>query len=204
MRSSGANGLPLTMPSSARWPTISGLPASAGSSCSRACTVSKNRASVGGIVLNAVPVPSMNVVAGTSVVAGANGTSPWRRVPTLVPDPPGRVRVDLQCRLDGRHRRRRVVVLEEGAAEHQRPVGARVGDVEAALGQRSVVAGRDEQELAARTAVGSGHAEVDDPLEPHVVERAQRHRWGLDDHRAVREVDEGEAVDGVGVGGEEP
>ena len=44
------------------------------------------------------------------------------------------VRVDLEGGLDRRHRRGRIVVLEEGPAEHQRPVGARVADVEAAFG----------------------------------------------------------------------
>ena len=183
---------------------ISGSPASAGSSWSSACTVSKNPASVGGIVLNALPVPSTNVVAG--IVGRGRGERHLavEEGGDARPRATRRVRVDLERGLDGRHRRRRVVVLDEGPAQHQDPVGARVADVEAAFGQRSVVAGRDEQELAAGTAVGSGHAEVDDPLEPHVVERAQRHRRGLDDHRAVRQVDEGEVVDGVGVGGQEP
>ena len=70
-------------------------------------------------------------------------------------------------------RRRGIAVLHERAPQHQDPVGPRVPDEEAALGQRAVVAGRNEEELAAGAAVGSGEAEVDDPLEPHVVEGAE-------------------------------
>ena len=115
-----------------------------------------------------------------------------------------RVGVHLERRLDGRHRRRGIAVLHERAAQHQDPVGARVPDEEAALGERAVVAGGNEEELAAGAAVGAGETEVDDPLEPHVVERAQRHRRRLDDHRAVVQVDDHEVVDGVGVRGQEP
>jgi hypothetical protein len=89
IRSSGANGSPLTMPISVRWPTISGSAAPTASSWSSAWTVSKKPASDGGMVLNVRPLPSTNAVSGTSVGGAGSPMVPWRRVATLVPGPVG-------------------------------------------------------------------------------------------------------------------
>ena len=61
-------------------------------------------------------------------------------------------------------------------------VGARVTDVAAALGQRPVVAGGDQQIAAALAAVRPGEAEIAHPAEPHVVKDAQGVRRGLHHH----------------------
>ena len=119
------------------------------------------------------------------------------------PGPTRRVGVDLEGGLDRGHRRCGIAVHHERPAEHQRPVRAGVPDVEAAFRHDAVVAGGHEQELAARAAVRPREPEVDDPLEPHVVERAQGHRRRLDHHRPVGQVDEAEVVDGVAVRGQE-
>ena len=113
------------------------------------------------------------------------------------------VGVDLQVRLHVLDRRLRVVVDQVGARGIEDVVGLRMRDEVAALGQRPVIAGRHDQVLAAEAAVGTGAADVDDPGEPHVVDRADRVGGLLDHHRAVAEVDRREVVDRVGVGGEE-
>ena len=69
------------------------------------------------------------------------------------------------------------------AAEQERPRRARMPDVVAAVGQRAVIARRDEQEPAALAAIRAWQAEIDDPLPPHVVEHPERLRRRLDDHR---------------------
>ena len=114
-----------------------------------------------------------------------------------------RVGVELQRALDRLDGRRRVVVRQERPPEQERPRRARVSDVVAAVRQRAVVAGRDEQEAAAFAAIRARQAEVDDPAPPHVVEHPERLRRRLDDHRARREIDDAEEVDGVGVRGQE-
>ena len=114
-----------------------------------------------------------------------------------------RVGVDLQVRLDVLDRGLGIVVHEVGARGVEDVVGLRMRDEVAALGQRPVVAGRHDQVLAAEAAVGSRAADVDDPGEPHVVDRADGVRRLLDHHRAVAQVDRREVVDRVGVGGEE-
>ena len=83
-----------------------------------------------------------------------------------------------------------------------------VGHVVATVRQRPVVSRADDEVLAPLTTVGTGDAEVRDPAEPHVVDRAQDPRGGserryVDDHRAVREIDEAQEVDRVAVGGQE-
>ena len=81
-------------------------------------------------------------------------------------------------------------------------------DVVPAVGQRAVVARADDQVAAAFAPVGAGQADVGDPPEPHVVDRAEEPRRGtergqVDHHRPVRQVDEPPEVDGVAVGGQE-
>ncbi len=46
-------------------------------------------------------------------------------------------------------------------------------DVEAALGQGTVIARTDDQIPRAGAAIGSGQADVGDPLEPHVIDGAE-------------------------------
>ena len=79
-----------------------------------------------------------------------------------------------------------------------------MGDVEAAVGQRLVIAGPHQQVLAALAAIRPGQAEVGHPAEPHVVDRSQdrarrRHHRNVDHHRPVREIDERPEVDRVRV-----
>jgi len=71
-------------------------------------------------------------------------------------------------------------------ADHQ-PVGeggAPVGEV--AAGLVAVIAGRQDEVLAARALVRASQAEVGDVAEPEVVEDAERVRRVLDDRRPVR------------------
>ena len=125
------------------------------SSWSSAFTVSKNPKSFGGIVLNVRPVPSTNVVSGTVGRGRGERTASEDRADARARSA-WRVRVDLERRLDGRDGRRGIGVLHERPAEHQHAVRARVADEEATFGERSVVAGRDQEELAARATVGPG------------------------------------------------
>jgi hypothetical protein len=48
-----------------------------------------------------------------------------------------------------------------------------MSDVETAVREIALVSGRDDEVLAAFAPVGAGHARVDDPSEPHVVEGAE-------------------------------
>ena len=89
IRASGANGLPLTMPIAASCPNSSASVLSAGSSCTSAFSSSKNPKSLGGIVLNALPLPSTNTVSGTSARRLPAAPSPSSSVATLVPWSPG-------------------------------------------------------------------------------------------------------------------
>ena len=105
----------------------------------------------------------------------------------------GGVGVDLQLLLDpvdGRGGVVALVLVDERAAEQEHVVGARVADVEAALGQRPVVARGDQQVGAALAAVRAGQAEVGDPAEPHVVDEAQGVGRGLQHQRALGQVEE--------------
>ena len=164
--------------------------------------MSKKPASLGGMVLKARPVPSTNFVSGIF----GSARQPHRagqRLGDAGAVAARDVGVDLQVGLDVLDRGLRVVVHEVGARGVEDVVGLRMRDEVAALGQRPVVAGRHDQVLAAEAAVGTGAADVDDPGEPHVVDRADRVGGLLDHHRAVAQVDRREVVDRVGVGGEE-
>ena len=117
-----------------------------------------------------------------------------------------RVGVDLRRaldQLDGRSGVHARVLVDERAAEHERPRRARVPDVVAAVGQRPVIARPDEQEPAALAAIRARQPEVDDPAPPHVVEDPERLRRRLDDHRPRRQIDDADEVHRVGVRGQE-
>ena len=88
IRASGANGLPLTIPTEASRPRISGFPASTGSVCTTSLIRSQYESSTGGIVLNDLWVASTKRV-GAGSVSGANGPAPERYVATGDPTPPG-------------------------------------------------------------------------------------------------------------------
>ena len=118
-------------------------------------------------------------------------------------DAAGRVRIDPQVVLDDVDGGRRIVLGQEGAAQNDDPVRLGVRDVEAVFGQVTVVAWSHEQILAAFAAIRPRPAEVDDPAEPHVVERAERTGGCFHDHRSVREIDEAEIIDRVRIGRQE-
>src|SRR5664279_4321171 len=88
IRSSGANGCPLTIPTEASSPRISGFAASTGSVCTTSLIRSQYESSTGGIVLNDVWVASTKRV-GADSVAGANGLAPERYDETGDPTVPG-------------------------------------------------------------------------------------------------------------------
>ena len=164
--------------------------------------MSKKPASLGGMVLNARPVPSTNLVSGTCG-SGGQPYRPGQRLGDAGAVAARRVGVDLQVGLDVVDGWLRVVVHQVCARGIEDVVGLRVRDEVAALGQRPVVAGRNDQILAAEAAVGTWASDVDDPGEPHVVDRADRVGRLLDHHRPVGEVDGRQVVDRVGVGGQE-
>ena len=101
-----------------------------------------------------------------------------------------------------------IVVDHESSADQGHPCGAGVEDVEAAVGQRTVVAGSHEQVPTARPTVRAGEADVGHPPEPHVIDRPEEprgrpERRHVEHHRAVGQVDEAPEVDRVAVGGQE-
>ena len=154
------------------------------------------------MVLTDAPVPSMNFVSGT-FGSPASLTVALQRLGDAGAVAARHVGIDLHVGLDVLDRRLRVVVDQVGARGIEHAVGLGMGDEVAALGQRPVIARRHDQVLAAQPAVGAGAADVDDPGEPHVVDRADGVRRLLDHHRAVGEVDGRHVVDRVGVGGQE-
>ena len=95
---------------------------SAGPCSSARCTASTNRSPRGG---SAAP---------------ASGARPARKLATAVPAAPGRYGVIRNAGLDRRDRRRGVVVDHERPADQHRAGRADVRDVEAAVGQRPVIA----------------------------------------------------------------
>ena len=107
------------------------------------------------------------------------------------------VRVDL-CELPDRvDRRLRIVVLHEHAPEDQDAGRQRAGNVETALGQRAVVAGRQDQVLPSFAAVRTGRAEVGDPTPPHIVDGAERLGRRLEHHGTLAEIDDADEIHGI-------
>jgi hypothetical protein len=160
--------------------------------------------SFGGIVLNAFPLASTNTVSGDLGRRVAPHLTFQQRADARAEAALG-VGVDLRRALDQLNGRSRVharVLVDERAAEHERPRRAALPDVVAAVGQRAVVARREEQEPAALAAIRARQAEVDDPLPPPVVEHSERLRRRLDDHRPVSQIDHAEEIGRVRVRGQ--
>ena len=88
IRSSGANGCPLRIPTAASCPRISGSAAPAGSCWTSSSIVVQNEKSFGVIVLISRCTASTNVVSGIAG-APASGARPARKLPTAVPIAPG-------------------------------------------------------------------------------------------------------------------
>ena len=153
--------------------------------------------------MNDMPDPSMNRVSGTAD-ACAQRCFPGQERGDRGALGPGHVRGDPESAADRLHRDPRVVVDHERPAQHAHACRARVRDVEAAVGQRAVIARSDDQVPAALAPVRARQAEVGDPPEPHVVDRAQdprrrAERRHVDHHRPGGQVDEAEEVDRVAV-----
>ena len=83
---------------------------------------------------------------------------------------------------------------EEAAQEHEHPVRTRRAH-EVALRAGTVVAGRDDQELATCTPIRPGQADVGDRALPRVIEQSLQVRRGVDHRRPVGlQVQPGERV----------
>ena len=143
IRSSGANGWPWTIPIAASWPARSGSSASGGSSWTIVLTSSKKLKSLAWMPLNDD--------------AGEVHELRLRR------------RVGRRERVDARGQQ--ALDAAEGADHEPVRVGRRLGD-EVAVGDLAVVAGRQEQVLAALALVGAGEAHVGDVALPQVVDEA--------------------------------
>ena len=156
IRSSGANGLPATIPIAASWPARSGSSASAGSSATIEATSSKNEKSL--------RVDAVELGLGEVQELGR------RRV------------VGLRQRVDAGGLQ--VLHAAERADDEPVRVGRRPGD-EVAVGDVAVVTGRQDQVLAALPLVRAGEADVGDVALPDVVDEAQGVRGRLD-HQSAR------------------
>ena len=75
--------------------------------------------------------------------------------------------------------------------------------MEAAVGDRTFVVWRQQQEAPTFPAIRAGTPEIDDVTEPHVVDHAEGIGRGFEDHRPILQADGADVVDGVGVGREE-
>src|SRR4030095_2174804 len=103
--------------------------------------------------------------------------------------------------LDQIHGRLGIVVHHEGAHSIEHMIGLRAAHKKTAIRQRTLITRRYSQILHPRPTVGTWTADVDDPAEPHVIERAELHRRHFHHHRALSEIDDGEIINGIGVGG---
>ena len=158
-------------------------------------------------MLIGIPDASTNWVSGTAV-RGPQGCPSGQEAADGGAVGAGHVAMHSDAVADRLDRDRRVVVDHEPAADQCHSCGAGMEDVVAAVGQRAVIARADDQVAATFSPIGAGQADVGDPSEPHVIDRAEESRWGaecwqVDHHRPVRQVDEPPEVDGVAVGGEE-
>ena len=115
----------------------------------------------------------------------------------------GKVGIDLERLLDQRDDRLRVVLLEKGPPEQGGAGRAHLLDEVAAARQLALVAGRHKQVLAPLAPVGTGQTEVGDPLEPHVVDHAEREWRCLNDDRSLGDVQIDPEIDGVRIGRQE-
>lgn len=94
------------------------------------------------------------------------------------------------------------MLVEEAAPQQPQDVGARPHD-QVTAGDLAVVAGRQEQVLAALAPVRPGQADVDDPPLPGIVDHAQHARRAFENKRAVVQVHQHGAVRSVVVAGED-
>ncbi|MNI59885.1 hypothetical protein D3C87_1602900 [compost metagenome] len=78
--------------------------------------------------------------------------------------------------------------------------GFGVSDIEFAFGQGTRVTRRDDQVLTAFAAIRPWQAQVDDPTEPCILNRAKDTRRDFHHYRPIREVESGDDIDRVGVG----
>ena len=115
----------------------------------------------------------------------------------------GKVGIDLERLLDQRDDRLRVVLLQKGPPEHRGAGRAHLLDEVAAARQLALVIGRHKQVLAPLAPVGTGQTEVRYPLEPHVVDHAEREWRRLNDDRSLGDVQIDKEIDGVRIGRQE-
>ena len=120
----------------------------------------------------------------------------------LVPIGARHIRIDLEIFLDDLDRRLGVVVHEKRPTEQRDRSRGGSADEIAAIRPRPVITGRKQEIFAAEPPIGTGRAEVDHPAEPEIVEQP-KHPWRrLDHHRSLGEIDIGDEIHRVGVGGE--
>ena len=81
--------------------------------------------------------------------------------------------------------------------------GTGADDIEPTLGQRTVVAGREDKIFSAFTSIGSRRTEIGDPAPPGVVDRAERLGRRLEHHRPLGEIEDAHEIDGVRIGRQE-
>ena len=134
---------------------------------------------------------------------GCDAHAAVERVGDARPVAAGPVGIDLHRPLDVLDRGRGIVVHQVRPRGIEREIGLRMGNEIAAVGQRPVIIRADDQVLAAQPAVRARRADVDDPREPHVVDRADAARGLLDHHRPLAQVEAGQVIDRVGIRGQE-
>ncbi|MNS92594.1 hypothetical protein D3C72_1267370 [compost metagenome] len=81
-------------------------------------------------------------------------------------------------------------------------VGGRMGNGEPTFGKGAVVARRHDQVLATLATIGSRQANIDNPTEPVVLDRAEYSRCRLQHHGALCQIERTHCVDRVGIGGQ--
>ncbi|MCY1175679.1 hypothetical protein D9M73_159260 [compost metagenome] len=81
-------------------------------------------------------------------------------------------------------------------------VGLGATDKVAAIRNRTLVVGWQNQVFTPFTPIGSGRADVDDPAKPHVIQRAEGLGWHFNHQRSFRQVERCHRVDRIGVGRE--
>ena len=109
--------------------------------------------------------------------------------------------VDLEVLLDRFDAGLRGAINDEGAKDEPIAVGVRPQD-EIPRRHLALVAGRQDEILAAFAMVFSGDTDIADPAIPEVVHQSEHFRGRFDDQRALLGVDPHEVVDRVVVGRE--
>ena len=108
--------------------------------------------------------------------------------------------VELPGVLEGRLR---AAVLQEAAIEHQVSEGLCAEHGGITFRHLALVAGRQEQILAALPLVRTGIAEVAHILEPVVIDDAEDVRWCFEHQRTVADIQPRHMVNALGIGGQE-